>query len=90
MGAVVMKRLRIGNCKNIKSVQEMNNTEKKDHTILMLNAIEIMRKYENVVLSFDSNVSRFMKIYFDCNVYSINNSNDLDYEIPRINPAFSF
>jgi hypothetical protein len=89
-GAVIMKRLKYNSCKNIKSVDEMNNQEIKEHTILFLNAIEIMKKSENVVLSYDSNVSRFMKLYFDCNVYSINHTNNLNYNIPCKNPAYSF
>jgi hypothetical protein len=40
----------------------------------MLNAIEIMNKSKNVITTFDSNVSRFMKINFDCNVYNIGSS----------------
>jgi hypothetical protein len=89
-GAVVMKRLNYGNCKNIKSVDDMSNEEKKRHTIKMLNAIEIMRHSNNVILSYDSNVSRFIKLNFDCNVYSINHSNNLDYNSPTKNPAYSF
>ena len=89
-GAVVMKRLKYGTCKNIKSIDEMNNNERKEHTVLLLNAIEIMRKSDNVILSFDSNFSRFMKINFDCNVYCINHSNKFNYDIPIKNPAYGF
>lgn len=89
-GAVVMKRLNYGKCKNIKSVDDMSSEEKKQHTIKMLSAIEIMRKSNNVVLSYDSNVSRFLKLNFDCNVYSINHPNNLNYDIPVKNPAYSF
>ena len=89
-GAVVMKRLNYGKCQFIKSVDDMNNDERKEHTIKMLNAIEIMRNSDNVILSYDSNVSRFIKINFDCNVFSINHSNDLDYDVPVKNPAYSF
>lgn len=89
-GAVVMKRLNYGKCQFIKSVDDMNNDERKEHTIKMLNAIEIMRHSDNVILSYDTNVSRFMKINFDCNVFSINHSNHLDYAIPVKNPAYSF
>jgi hypothetical protein len=89
-GAVVMKRLNYGKCKNIKSVDDMNNEEVKEHTVLMLNAIEIMRKSKNVITSFDSNVSRFMKINFDCNVYSINGNNNLDLNKYIKNPAYGF
>tara|TARA_R110002074_G_scaffold65363_1_gene155432 strand:+ start:5586 stop:6413 length:828 start_codon:yes stop_codon:yes gene_type:complete len=89
-GAVVMKRLKYGKCKNINSVDDMNNEEVKEHTILMLNAIEIMRRSKNVVTSFDSNVSRFMKINFDCNVFSINGNNNLDLNKYIKNPAYGF
>ena len=89
-GAVVMKRLNYKKCQYIKSVDDMNREEKKTHTFKMLSAIEIMRNSHNVILSYDSNVSRFMKINFDCNVYSINHSNNLNYNIPVKNPAYSF
>lgn len=89
-GAVVMKRLQYGNCENIKSIDDMNNEEKREHTIKMLTAIEIMRKSENVVLSYDSNVSKFMKINFDSNVFSINHENILDYNVSIKNPAYLF
>lgn len=88
-GAVVMKRLQYGTCKNIKSIDDMTPMEIKTHTTLMLNAIEIMRKSINVITSYDTNVSRFMKINFDCNVYSVNGNNiSLDKEIQ--NPAYGF
>ena len=87
-GAVVMKRLKYGNCVNIKSVDCMNNEEKKEHVVTMLNAVEIMRKSKNVILSYDSNVSKFMKINFDCNVYSINHSNELNFVSYVKNPAY--
>lgn len=87
-GAVIMKRLRYGNCSNIKSVDEMDSNEIYNHTTLMLNAIEIIRKSENVIVSYDSNVSRFIKLYCDCNVVDINNKN-IDYNSTR-NPAYGF
>jgi hypothetical protein len=87
-GAVVMKRLNYGKCANIKSVDSMNSEEKKEHVFTMLNAIEIMRKSKNVILSYDSNVSRFIKINFDCNVYSINNSDKFMFDLNTINPAY--
>jgi len=89
-GAVVMKKLKYGKCQFIKSVDDMDNNEKKEHTVRMLSAIEIMRNSDNVVLSFDSNVSRFIKINFDCNVYSINHANNLNYNIQVKNPAYGF
>ena len=89
-GAVVMKRLNYGNCKNILSVDDMNSEQKKTHTLLMLKAVEIMRGSQNVICSFDTNVSRFMKINFDCNVYSINHSNSINFNVKVRNPAYSF
>lgn len=89
-GAVIMKRLRYGQCKDIVSVDEMTRNEVKDHTVLMLNAIEIMKKSQNVIVSYDSNVSRFLQLYFDCNVYSVAHPNELNYNVPVKNPAYSF
>jgi hypothetical protein len=89
-GAVIMKRLRHGICKDIQSIDEMDAHEKYTHTVLMLNAIEIMRKSENIIVSYDTNVSRFMKLNFDCNVYDIEHTKDLQYEYPTRNPAYGF
>jgi len=91
-GAVVMERLKYGNCKTIKSVDEMSSIEIKEHTVLMLNAIEIMRRSKNVVTSFDSNVSRFMKVNYNCNVYSVNGVNGVNGNdnIYIKNPAYGF
>ena len=87
-GAVVMNRLNYGKCANIKSVDSMNSEEKKEHVFRMLTAIEIMRQSKNVILSYDTNVSRFIKINFDCNVYSINNPDKLSSDLDTINPAY--
>ena len=89
-GAVVIRRLKYGDCAFIKSVDEMNKYEIKEHTSLMINAIEIMRKSKNVICSFDTNVSRFMKINFDCNVYSINGEFDFNLDKNIMNPAYGF
>jgi len=89
-GAVIMSRLKYGNCSNIKSVDDMNSNEKKEHTTLFLNAIEIMRKSKNIICSFDTNVSRFMKINFDNNVYSVNTPNNIDFDKITHNPALGF
>jgi hypothetical protein len=89
-GTVVMKRLRYGPCSNIVSVDEMNKEEKKEHLMEMRHAIEIMRRSQNVIVSFDSNVSRFMKVTFDCNVYSVQHTNTVSFDTPTINPAFGF
>ena len=89
-GAVIMKHLRKGACKDIQSVDEMTAHDIYAHTVLMLNAIEIMRKSKNVIVSYDTNVSRFMKLNFDCNVYSIHHSNEFEYDHPVQNPAYGF
>ena len=89
-GAVVMKRLKYGKCKNIKSIDEMTNTEVKEHTSLMLNAIELMRRSKNVVTSFDTNVSRFMKVNYDCNVYTVNGNYNMEADKNIKNPAYGF
>lgn len=89
-GAVVMKRLNYGVCKHIKSVDNMNNEEIKRHTNLFLNAIEIMKNSNNIICSFDSNVSRFMKINFDNNVYTVNGNNNIDFGKITKNPAHGF
>jgi hypothetical protein len=57
----------------------------------MLNAIEIIKKSNNIVLNYDNNISRFMKINFKCNVYCINHKdNNINFNIPVKNPAYSF
>lgn len=89
-GAVIMKRLKYGTCRNIKSVDEMSSEEVRNHTNKFLNALEIMRNSKNIVCSFDSNTSRFIKINFDCNVYTVNGKNDIEFEKIVKNPAFGF
>jgi hypothetical protein len=89
-GAVISKRLNYGTCEKIKSVDDMTNEEKKEHTSLFLNAIEIMRKSENIVTSYESNVSRFLKINLDCNVHFINFTNDFNYDSLIRCPAYGF
>lgn len=89
-GAVVMKRLNYGPCSDIKSVDDMDNNEVKNHTLLFLNAIEIMRKSKHVICSFDTNVSRFMKINFTCKVISVNGNNNIPFHHFVKNPAYGF
>jgi glycosyltransferase involved in cell wall biosynthesis len=89
-GAVIMNRLKYGTCSNIKSVDDMSSYEKNTHTTLFLNAIEIMRKSKNIICSFDTNVSRFMKLNFDNNVYSVNTPNIIDFDKITHNPSFGF
>lgn len=85
-----MKRLKYGTCHNIKSVDEMSSEEVKNYTNQFLNSVEIMHNSKNIVCSFDSNVSRFMKINFDCNVYTVNGTNDIEFHKIVKNPAFGF
>lgn len=68
----------------------MNNEEIKRHTNLFLNAIEIMKNSNNIICSFDTNVSRFMKINFDNNVYTVNGNNNIDFSKITKNPAHGF
>jgi hypothetical protein len=70
-GAVVGSKYKKDFLKNKLSVDSMNNLQKRDHTEKMLCAIEIMKKSELVVLDFQSNVSRFLKLYCECPVYDI-------------------
>ena len=62
---------------------------KKLHVIKMLTAIEIMKKSDNVVLSYDSNTSRFMKLYFDCPVFSVNGKTEINLNSDK-HPAYGF
>ena len=89
-GAVVMNRLKQRQCKHIKSVDGMNNEEIKEHVILMLTAFDIIKRSNNVVGSFDTNVCRFMKINYDCNVYSVNKNYKFDLNKEIKNPAYGF
>ncbi len=70
-GAVVGSQYKKDFLKDKLAVDSMNNLQKKDHTEKMLCAIEIMKKSELVVLDFQSNVSRFLKLYCECPVYDI-------------------
>jgi hypothetical protein len=71
-GATVMRHLKTNN--TIKSVDEMNNDEIKLHTEKMLCAIEIIKNSKNVILDYQSNVSRFIKLYKKNNVYNVLNN----------------
>ena len=87
-GAIVRSSLKRNS--HIKCIDEMNNIELKNHTEKMLCAIEIMKNSKNVILDYQSNVSRFIKLYFDCNVHTIIYNNDLlelNKEIDNIKSA---
>lgn len=87
-GAIVRSTLKRNSSK--KCIDEFNNVELKNHTEKMLSAIEIMKNSKNVILDYQSNVSRFIKLYFDCNVYSIFYDNEnfpLNKEIDNITDA---
>jgi len=88
-GAVVRSNLKYRQCKNILSVDEMSKEQKKKHVNMMINAIEIMKNSDNVVLSYDSNTSRFMKLYFECPVFSVNGKSDIDLHSSK-HPAYGF
>lgn len=76
--------------KTKKSVVQMSDLEKYEHTEKMLIAIEIMKNAENVILDYRSNVSRFIKLYFDnCIVHNVFND-EPDEKIWCIPPAFGF
>jgi hypothetical protein len=73
-GALVIEHLREeakDNFIGIKSVNQMDSFEIKDHTEKMLVGIEILKRSINVVTDYQSNVSRFLKFYCKGNVYSI-------------------
>lgn len=88
-GALVMERLRYGiKNKNKKSVDQMNDEEIKLHVFKMLSAVEIMRNSENVILDYQSNVSRFMKLYFDCPIHNVMEKMDMIENTLICNPAY--
>ena len=78
--------------KSKKSIEQMTTLELREHTEKMLVAIEVMGQAENVVLDYQSNVARFLKLYYDeshCKVHSVFN------DAPQENvlctpPAFGF
>ena len=71
------------------SVETMTSGQRRAHTEKMLCALEIMRGSGVVVTDFQSNVSRFMKLYYDCPVHSILGE-DPDMTVPTANPAYGF
>ena len=58
-GAIVRSTLKRNSSK--KCIDEFNNVELKNHTEKMISAIEIMKNSKNVILDYQSNVSRFKK-----------------------------
>lgn len=90
-GALVMEMLRYYGKLTKKSVDTMDRDERKQHTEKMLCAIEIMRSSGVVVLDYQSNVSRFMKIYFDCQVVSVNKEDSNINTTKGVeNPSYGF
>ena len=73
-----------------KSVDEMSPAEIRDHTIRMLAALEIMKKSKITITDYQSNVSRFMKLYFPTPVRSVLNVEPVNYDAPAVNPSFAF
>lgn len=72
-----------------KPVNHMNKTEIINHTDKMLCAIEIIKNSENCVLDYQSNVSRFIKLYSEKNVFNILNSEPI-LDIETVCPAHHF
>ena len=73
-----------------KSVNQMNNQEKYNHTLEMLIGIDIVLKSERCICDYSSNVSRFIKLAHkdSSNVYNINNINkDINWD-SKICPAY--
>lgn len=78
--------------KNKKSIEQMTPSEMFEHTEKMLYAIEIMKQADNVILDYQSNVSRFLKLYYDreyCKVHSVFDD-EPDEQHMCIPPAFGF
>ena len=77
---------------NSKSVEDMDNNEKYEHTITMIMGIDICCNSNICICDYQSNVSRFIKLFHTNpnNVYDIINSdNDIDYNKLQ-NPAYGF
>lgn len=73
-----------------KSVEDMDNNEKYEHTITMIIGIDICTKSNICICDYQSNVSRFIKLFHNNpnNVYDIINE-DVDYNKIQ-NPAYGF
>lgn len=73
-----------------KSVEKMNSDEKYKHVIDMVGGIDIVCNSNICITDYQSNVSRFIKLYHNNsnNVYDINNTT-IDYS-KKICPAYSF
>jgi hypothetical protein len=75
-----------------KPVAEMNSEEIKKHTMDMLIGVDIVCKSNICVTDYQSNVSRFIKLFHNnsSNVYDVNSPDvDIDYE-KVICPTFGF
>ncbi|MHB1954180.1 MAG: hypothetical protein ACYCOU_10565 [Sulfobacillus sp.] len=64
-GTIVTEWYRSGFMRDKKSVDQMDGRELKAHTEKMLIAIELIKGAKNVVVDYQSNVSRFIKLYCD-------------------------
>jgi len=67
---------------NNKSVEDMNNEEIKQHTLDMIIGIDIVKNSDYCILDYQSNVSRFIKLFHNnpknvINIMDVNN--DIDY-----------
>jgi hypothetical protein len=77
---------------NSKSVEDMDNNEKYKHVITMIIGIDICSKSNICICDYQSNVSRFIKLFHinPNNVYDIlNPEKDIDYNKLQ-NPAYGF
>jgi hypothetical protein len=75
-----------------KSVEDMDNNERYEHTITMLIGIDICSKSNICICDYQSNVSRFIKLFHNNsnNVYDVIYPNeDIDYNLIQ-NPSYGF
>jgi hypothetical protein len=77
---------------NNKSVEDMNNEEIKQHTLDMIIGIDIVKNSDYCILDYQSNVSRFIKLFHNnpnnvINIMDVNN--DIDYN-KKICPGNGF
>lgn len=91
-GTIVSEDWR-GNFTHVKkSIEQFDYHERKHHTEKLLIAIEIMSKSQNIILDYQSNVSRFIKLYCDPTICTVHNvfGQEPDETIPALHPARGF
>jgi hypothetical protein len=77
---------------NNKSIEDMNNEEIKQHTLDLISGIDIVKNSDYCILDYQSNVSRFIKLFHNNpkNVINVNDANnDIDYD-KKTCPAWGF